>query len=213
MLRALLLSLLLLPIGPALAEEETEPAAPTAPAIREVVEAGNYLFQRAFEDRDARALADLYTEDARVIPPGTAPIVGREAIAAFWGQLMETTQRVRLETDDVEADGGLAAEQGVAHLVANDGSESSIQYVVVWKRVGRRWHLHRDIWNAAPSARTEAAAEPESPPMEEESTPAPEGSAPAAEGSAPAPEPDVDLAPAPEPDVDLAPEPDVNLAP
>jgi uncharacterized protein (TIGR02246 family) len=159
MLRLLLLPAFLLFATPALAEDPAK-GAEAAPSIRDVVEAGNYLFQRAFEDGDARALADLYTEDGQVIPPGTVPVVGRPAIAAFWAEQMKAAQRVRLETKDVESDGNLAAEQGVAQLVAHDGSETAIQYVVVWKRVGRRWHLHRDIWNAAPAREAVAPAEP-----------------------------------------------------
>jgi uncharacterized protein (TIGR02246 family) len=147
--RLLLLIASLLAAWPALAQEEAEAPEPKPPAIREVVEAGNYLFQRAFEDQDARALADLYTEDGRVLPPASPPVEGRAAIAAFWAEQMKTTARVRLETVDVEADGDLAAEHGLATLIAHDGGETGIQYVVVWKRVGRRWHLHRDIWNAA----------------------------------------------------------------
>ena len=162
MLRRLLLPAFLLFATPALAEDPAE-GAEAAPSIRDVVEAGNYLFQRAFEDGDARALADLYTEDGQVIPPGAAPVVGRPAIAAFWAEQMKAAQRVRLETNDVESDGNLAAEQGVAQLVAHDGSETAIQYVVVWKRVGRRWHLHRDIWNPAPAREAVAPTEPAEP--------------------------------------------------
>lgn len=161
MLRLLLLPAFLLCATSALAEEPGEAAEPaeSAPSIDDVVEAGNYLFQRAFEDADARALADLYTEDGRVIPPGAAPITGRPAIASFWAEQMKTTQRVRLETSQVEAEGNLAVEEGVAYLISYDGSETAIQYIVVWKRVGRRWHLHRDIWNAAPAPEPEGAME------------------------------------------------------
>jgi ketosteroid isomerase-like protein len=188
MLRLLLLPAFLLLATSALAEEpgaDAEPAE-SAPSINDVVEAGNYLFQRAFEDADARALADLYTEDGRVIPPAAAPIAGRPAIASFWAEQMKTTQRVRLETSQVEDEGNLAVEEGVAYLISYDGSETAIQYIVVWKRVGRRWHLHRDIWNAAPASEPEGAREAapaESPDAPEEAMDAPEGGAqePAAE--------------------------------
>jgi uncharacterized protein (TIGR02246 family) len=161
-MRLLLLPAFLLCATPAFAQDPAQGAETVSP-IRDVVEAGNYLFQRAFEDADARALADLYTEDGQVIPPGMAPLSGRPAIAAFWAEQMKATQRVRLETKDVESDGNLAAEQGVARLIAHDGSETSIQYIVVWKRIGRRWHLHRDIWNAAPEPAIESPAEPGAP--------------------------------------------------
>jgi ketosteroid isomerase-like protein len=151
-------------------EREAEPAAPQAEAtaepkspVREAVDAGNYFFMKLFEARDAQAIADLYTEDARVIAPGAAPAEGRPAIAAFWAAAMEGTKSARLETLSVEFDGELAFEEGSVQLTADDGSQSVERYVVVWKRVGRRWHLHRDIWNAGPAAAAEPAAAPEPP--------------------------------------------------
>ena len=126
--------------------------------MREAVDAGNYFFLKAFEARDAQAIAELYTEDGRVIAPGAEPASGRAAIAAFWTGAMQDTKSVRLETLSVESAGDLAVEEGVVRLTANDESESSARYLVVWKRVGRRWHLHRDIWNAAAPRRAPAGA-------------------------------------------------------
>jgi len=125
-------------------------ASAQADPVRDAVDAGNYFFLKAFAARDAQAIADLYTEGGRVIAPGAEPVSGRAAIAAFWAGTMIDTQAVRLETLSVEAAGDLALEEGVAHLEANDGSESTARYLVVWKREGRRWHLHRDIWNNGP---------------------------------------------------------------
>jgi ketosteroid isomerase-like protein len=72
---------------------------------------------------------------------------GRAAIAAFWADGMKTTRNVRLETATVQSDGDLASEDGIVHLTASDGTQSSARYVVVWKRLGGRWHMYRDIWN------------------------------------------------------------------
>jgi ketosteroid isomerase-like protein len=49
----------------------------------------------------------------------------------------------------VESSGDLAYETGTVRLVARDGKQTEGRYVVVWKRDGGRWKLHRDIWNAA----------------------------------------------------------------
>jgi uncharacterized protein (TIGR02246 family) len=158
-------------------EPEAPPAEPAKVSVRDAVDAGNYFFVKAFDARDAQAIAELYTKDARVIAPGAEPAAGREAIAAFWAAAMEGTQSVRLETLSVESEGDLAYEDGVVHLTATDGSESSERYVVVWKRIGRRWHLHRDIWNAGPAAEPPAAEPPASEPSASEPSPEP-GAAP-----------------------------------
>ncbi len=118
---------------------------------REAIDAANAAFVKAFLAGDAKAVSKLYTEDAQVIAPGAAVVRGHAAIAAFWAGSMKTTRGVRLETLAVESAGDLAVEDGVVHLVANDGSQSSERYVVVWKRVAGIWRLHRDIWNAGPA--------------------------------------------------------------
>ena len=138
---------------PAPDAEETPPATgdvPSAAAVRAAVDAGNYFFLKYFTERDAAAIGELYTEDGRVIAPGAEPASGRAAITAFWARAMESTQSVALETLSVEVAGEFALEEGVVRLTANDGSQSSERYLVVWKRVGRRWQLHRDIWNSGP---------------------------------------------------------------
>ena len=102
------------PAAEAQAEKTGAPAEEEAPAqeaaggeaakqVREAVEAGNYFFMKHFEARDAPAIADLYSEDARVIAPGAEPAEGRAAIAAFWAAVMEGTKSARLETLAVEA--------------------------------------------------------------------------------------------------------------
>lgn len=120
-----------------------------ADAVRDSVEAGNREFTKAFLRGDSAGVAALYTEDAQVIAPGSALVSGRAAIAAFWQKSIDAgTKDVALETTDVESAGGLAYETGNVRLVAKDGAVSRARYLVVWKRVGDRWLLHRDIWNA-----------------------------------------------------------------
>jgi uncharacterized protein (TIGR02246 family) len=116
--------------------------------VRAALEAGNAAFVAAFLRGDAAAVADLYTEDAKVIPPGGDVASGRPAIEVFWkGQIASGIKDVKLTTLEAEADGDLAIETGVVRLVGADAKVSEGRYVVAWKRVGGAWKLHRDIWN------------------------------------------------------------------
>jgi uncharacterized protein (TIGR02246 family) len=126
-------------------------AAQAQPAeVREAVEAGNRAFIAAFLRGDSAAIAALYTADAQVIAPGAPVAAGRPAIAAFWqGSIDSGIRDVALHTESVESAGDLACETGTVRLVAKDGAASEARYVVVWKRAGGRWLLHRDIWNTA----------------------------------------------------------------
>src|SRR5512134_447943 len=118
--------------------------------VRAAIEAGNRAFTAAFLSGDGAAIARLYTEDAQVIPPGAPVATGRPALAAFWrGTIESGIKGVALETTAVESAGDLAYETGTVQLTAKDGAVTKARYVVVWKRVGKQWMLHRDIWNSS----------------------------------------------------------------
>jgi uncharacterized protein (TIGR02246 family) len=125
-------------------------AAPArAEDVRAAVEAGNHAFITAYLRGDAQAIGQLYTEDAQVLPPGGATVRGREAIAAYWeGSIASGIRDVTLHTAEVESAGPLAIETGKVRLVDADGRASEFRYLVVWKRVGTGWKMHRDTWNA-----------------------------------------------------------------
>ena len=48
------------------------------------IEKLNDVWTAAFNKGDAGAVAALYTEDAYVLPPGSAMVKGRAAIEGFW---------------------------------------------------------------------------------------------------------------------------------
>ena len=117
--------------------------------VRAAVEGGNRAFIAAFLRGDSQAIARLYTEDAEVIAPGAPVARGRAAIAAAWQKAIDSgVKDVALTTENVDSAGDLAAETGKVRLVARDGIATEARYVVVWKRVGGEWKLHRDIWNS-----------------------------------------------------------------
>ena len=120
-----------------------------ADEVRDAVEAGNRAFIAAFLRGDSAAVSQLYTEQAQVIAPGAPVARGRAAIAAAWQKTIDAgVEDLALETEDVESAGDLAVETGIVRLVARGGAVTLGRYVVVWKREGGAWKLHRDIWNA-----------------------------------------------------------------
>jgi ketosteroid isomerase-like protein len=117
--------------------------------VRAAVEAGNRAFVAAFLKGDSQAISRLYTEDGQVIAPAAPVATGRPALAAFWqGSIESGVKGVVLETAAVEAAGDLAVETGNVRLTARDGTLSEARYLVVWKRIGKQWLMHRDIWNS-----------------------------------------------------------------
>lgn len=120
-------------------------------AVRAAVEAGNKKFSAAAASKDAAGLAALYTTDAEALPPNGDVVKGRPAIQAMWkGVLDSGVTGVDLATTEVEAQGPLAFEVGTYVIKVKDGAVADRgKYVVVWKKVGGQWRLHRDIWNTS----------------------------------------------------------------
>jgi uncharacterized protein (TIGR02246 family) len=97
---------------------------------------------------DAKAVAERYTSDAAVFPPSGSVARGTAAIEAFWtAALTAGIEDVELTTTTVESAGDLAYEEGTVSITDGKGQTTQEHYIVVWKRVGGEWKLHRDIWN------------------------------------------------------------------
>ena len=119
---------------------------------RTEIEAVNRAMEEAVRKRDAERLAALYTSDAIVMPPDAPFVKGRDSIKQFWSSASQQLglKDVRLNTVDLEVAGDTAQEVGEAVLTLESGA-ATFKYVVVWKKVGEQWRLHRDIWNAKAS--------------------------------------------------------------
>ena len=114
----------------------------------------NELFNsEVFGKRNFDALDDIYTTDARILPPGGPMISGREAIKSFWSSLIESmnARSAELASIDVMPAGDGVVEIGRATLkVESDGqavTEMEVKYVVYWREEDGRWKWHVDIWN------------------------------------------------------------------
>jgi uncharacterized protein (TIGR02246 family) len=114
------------------------------------IEKLNDVWTAAFNKGDAAAVAALYTEDAYVLPPGSAMVKGRPAIEAFWRQAAQQMSDAKLTTVDVLPLGRSAAREiGTVNLKTKSQPPQEIvgKYVVLWRKVGRDWKLATDIWN------------------------------------------------------------------
>jgi ketosteroid isomerase-like protein len=134
----------------------TEPTAASAaytPDLHAGIAETNRRFEAAFTEGDpARAAREVYTRDARVMPPGAATVLGRGAAEQFWAgtaaQLGITA--VVLETVDLQPLGEGAYEVGRGILTVGGGRQVVAKYVVIWREEEGRWRWHVDIWNLEP---------------------------------------------------------------
>ncbi|MDX2192156.1 MAG: SgcJ/EcaC family oxidoreductase [Gemmatimonadales bacterium] len=131
------------------------PLAAQKPAANDPIVAANKVFGAAMAKGDAAAVAALYTADGQLLPPDAPVQAGTKAIEAFWaGAIKAGVKGLKLETLEVQYAGDVAHEVGAATIYgANNAVLEQGKYIVLWKKVGGAWKLHRDIWNAnAPMA-------------------------------------------------------------
>jgi uncharacterized protein (TIGR02246 family) len=125
-------------------------SSPAVAQSKATIEKLNDIWTAAFNKGDAAAVAALYTEDAYVLPPGSAMVKGRAAIEGFWRQAAQQMTDAKLTTVDVlPLDRSAAREIGTVTLKtkAQPPQEVVGKYVVVWRKIGRDWKLATDIWN------------------------------------------------------------------
>lgn len=126
------------------------PGGESAGDARAEIERANAAFADAYARGDAAAIAGMYTDEARLLPPHGEAVGGRGAIERFWkGAMGSGIEGLDLRTAEVESFGDTVVELGAVSLFgANRQPVDEGKYVVVWKRIGGAWRLHRDCWNS-----------------------------------------------------------------
>jgi len=110
----------------------------------------NELFNvEVIGNRNFSALDQIYTADARILPPGGPMITGREAIRGFWRDLVQggNIQSAALRSVDVMPSADGVVEIGNATIVAEGTPAMDVKYVVYWRAEDGQWKWHVDIWN------------------------------------------------------------------
>ncbi len=120
---------------------------------RESIEAMGKTMSDLGNAGNAAGMAELYCDDAVLMPPGVPRITGREAIQQYWQGLLDAgVKDISLTTLEVEEAGDSAVEVGAIAATAPGEGDARValtgKYIVAWKRDGGgTWRLHRDIWN------------------------------------------------------------------
>ena len=111
----------------------------SASAQKAEIDMVNKKWMELFNKGDFDAIAQLYTEDAVLLPPGSPLIKGRAAIGAMWRSMAEQVVSPNVSAVDVKALGLLAAREiGVYSLKTKGANPQELtgKYVVIWERVG-----------------------------------------------------------------------------
>jgi ketosteroid isomerase-like protein len=118
-------------------------------------------WETAYNAKDATALAAVYSEDAQLLPPGTAAVDGRPAIQDYWtNDINSAWGQTTVSAQSTEIAGDWAWRSGT--WSATTSPPVSGKFVEIWHMTASGWKLHRDIWNVdeQPAAAPPAAAPP-----------------------------------------------------
>ena len=117
--------------------------------VRKAVDTANKAFAAAMNAGDIEGACKVYVEDARLLPPDSAMVEGRQAIVAFWTAAVPALgiKSVALKTIELNVTGAVAHEIGEAALALTSGA-ATIKYVVIWRQENDgKWRWAVDIWN------------------------------------------------------------------
>jgi uncharacterized protein (TIGR02246 family) len=126
-------------------------AASAAEKLHSEISAANAEWVKAYNAGNAAAVAACYADDAKVMPPNSDFVSGKEGITKVWQGLMDMGGKsAKLNAMEVTGSGDMATEVGTYEVMDKDGKlMDKGKYMVHWKKVGSAWKLHRDIWNSS----------------------------------------------------------------
>ncbi len=125
--------------------------ASAADDVRPAIEAANKKFEAAVSRGDGPGTAALYTAAGQLLPAQSDFVSGTQAIGQFWQAVYNSgIKGASLTTVEVEGHGNMAHEVGKYELRGADGKVLDHgKYVVIWRKEGASWKLHRDIWTTS----------------------------------------------------------------
>ena len=104
----------------------------------------------AFNGGDAAGVAKIYTNDARLLPPGAPTIPGREAIEGFIKEFVSTGAKLSFNLLTVHESGDLSVAVGEFDMQIPGAPDDHGKYVEVWRRqTDGTWLIVDDIFNSS----------------------------------------------------------------
>jgi uncharacterized protein (TIGR02246 family) len=105
-------------------------------------------WEEARNARDADAMAAVYSEDAKVLPPDAPVVEGRAAIRTFFRNLFEARpEPADFDEREIVVLGNYTWRQGIYAVPLADGRIEYGKFIQLWKLESGVWKLHRSMWS------------------------------------------------------------------
>ena len=113
------------------------------------IEAANKELSDLLLKGDTVGVANIYSQDGKLMVNNMPSIEGKEKIASFWSGFTKMGASISLTTIEVWGDENYITEEGSFEIKLKDGKIADKgKYVVVWKKEDGKWKLHRDLSNS-----------------------------------------------------------------
>lgn len=105
-------------------------------------------FEAAMNAGDVEGIAALYAEDARLMPPNTPAMTGRDAVRETFGGMIEQGVKVDLETTSYSVALNSAHRVGTYKTMINDEVVDTGKFMETWDKASGEWLMSNDMWNS-----------------------------------------------------------------
>ena len=114
------------------------------------IKAANKMLEDCIANGDSAGVAKLYSASPMLMPPNSKVLKTARTIAGWWQEALDMgAKSVTLKTTEADHLGRTVAETGTFTMKGARGKVlDKGSYVVIWKREGKNWKLHRDIFNS-----------------------------------------------------------------
>ncbi len=118
-------------------------------AAQKAIDARNVVFMEAWNKGDSVAVANCYMADAKIMPPNSAAISGKDKIVHFLAENFKEAPGIKMTTNNLFGNEDLLAEDGSWVLMDKQGKiVDQGKQIEVWKKEDGTWKLLRDCFNS-----------------------------------------------------------------
>jgi ketosteroid isomerase-like protein len=120
-----------------------------APGDPSEIAARSAEWDAALNAKDIDAIAAMYTDDARVLPPNRPMTVGTDGVRAEFGGMIEAGLSVKLTSIEISVAGDTGYNVGTFALSAGDTVVDVGKFIETWTRGDDgAWRISNDIYNS-----------------------------------------------------------------
>ena len=117
---------------------------------RQDIEGREAEWLAAFNGADAAGVARIYSEDARLLPPGAPVIAGRDAVEGFVKEFVSTGAQLAFQLLTVHESDDLCAAVGEYDMTIPGAPDDHGKFIEVWQRqADGTWLIVDDIFNSS----------------------------------------------------------------